>query len=76
MQIEELKKMAYMEGFVEDFIESSFEALLQTQDPQKIKHAEELSTAWKTLTTGIAKLRQENQNLQNCLQMARQALNT
>jgi hypothetical protein len=73
MQIEELKKMAYMEGFIEDFLD---DGLAKLTEAGAVKHADELKAAWLVLTAGIAKLRQENQNLQNCLQTARQALNT
>jgi hypothetical protein len=74
MDFEQLKRVAYAEGFIEDFIEESFEKLLQTQDAEKIKQGEELGAQWRVLTTGLAVLRGivASQNIK--LSLARQAL--
>jgi hypothetical protein len=73
MQIEELKKMAYMEGFVEDALNEAHKKMTEEGDT---KHAEELKSAWLILTVGIAKLRQENQSMQNKLTLIQNGLNT
>lgn len=73
MNIEELKKLSYMEGFVEDALEQTV-ALLIEQGASK--HAQELKDAWLILTAGIQKLRTENQSMQNKLQLIQQGLNT
>lgn len=73
MNIEELKKMAYMEGFVEDFLEQGVAALTEQG---ATKHAQELKDAWLILTAGIQKLRQENAAMQNKLALIQQGLNT
>lgn len=73
MQIEELKKMAYQEGFIEDFLE---QGVAQLKEQGAAKHAEEVAAAWLILTAGIAKLRQENTAMQNKLALIQQGLNT
>lgn len=73
MQIEELKKLAYMEGFVEDALEQSVALLIEQG---AAKHAQELKDAWLILTAGIQKLRTENQSMQNKLALIQQGLNT
>ena len=76
MQIDELKKLAYHEGFIESFIEITCETMLQTQEHQSLKHAEEVSAAWKLFVAGVAKLRAENQAMINKLALIQQGLNT
>lgn len=73
MDIESLKKMAYMEGFVEDALDEAHKKITEEGD---IKHAEELKAAWLILTAGIAKLRQENQSMQNKLAGVHSLLDT
>jgi hypothetical protein len=74
MNIERLKVLAFVEGHIENFIEESCEAVLQTQDSEKIKEAEELNFAWKTLSEGLRDLRKENVDLEVKLSLAKQAL--
>jgi len=73
MQIEELKKMAYMEGFVEDYLDEAHKKLTEEGN---VKHAEELKQAWLILTAGIQKLRQENQAMQHKLAGVHSLLDT
>lgn len=73
MNIEELKKLSYMEGFVEDALEQNVALLIEQG---AAKHAQELKDAWLILTAGIQKLRSENQSMQNKLALIQQGLNT
>ena len=73
MTIDELKKMAYMEGFIEDFLDDAYAKLTEAGS---VKHADELKTAWLVLTAGIAKLRQENQTMQHKLAGVHSLLDT
>jgi hypothetical protein len=73
MQIDELKKLMYAEGFIEDYLEHEVQHLAETDNS---KHADELKAMWLILTAGLNKLRSENQAMQNKLAGVHNLLDT
>ena len=67
MNIERLKQIAFAEGAVEDFIESS----LKGAAPELTEQAAKLMSSWQMLSIGLKELREENIVLSEKLERAK-----
>lgn len=75
MDINQLERISFAEGFVESFLEEYVENLDdENMTPKTVKQITELKSAWATLSTGMKELRRENVTSQNKINAARLAL--
>lgn len=76
MESRRLQTLAFAEGFIEDFVEDYVKTVndATVKVEARVKHAREVDNMWRVLTSGLADLRRENEELNATIQSIRNVI--
>ena len=76
MESRRLQTLMFAEGFIEDFVENYVKTVKDATVivEARVKHAKEVDNMWRVLSTGLADLRKENEELTATVQGIRNIL--